>query len=239
MPKPGSVWGSFFVVVSSQTPEASSSRAGDLCSLSHNWTAAAWSFQDRGNAISLLDIENAFGDGCQHVNSLAMQLSASQLVFVTAGGCRLPTTFRNTVSAKEGVPDPVPDCSPELSPWVKANIRQCQPPGTAWGILPGSLPPPVCHPPDTDREVSRAQAAQHWPGTPIHHEAPILAVPQQLQRCKTCSTAYHMPVLNTSPHTAGAGLGPAMCPVRGTQLTQELAGSSLQGPASPGAWLLA
>lgn len=78
------------MVVSSQTPEASSSRAGDLCSLSHNCTVGAQSFQDRGNAIALLDIENAFGDGCQNVSSLTLQLSASQVVFVTAGSCSYP-----------------------------------------------------------------------------------------------------------------------------------------------------
>lgn len=163
MPKPGSVCGFFFVVVSSQTPEASSSRAGNLCSLSHNWTAGAGSFQDRGNAISLLDIENAFGDGCQHVNSLALQLSASQVVFVTAGGCRLPTTLRLFLQRKKCLTLCLPS---KLSLWVKANIRQCQPPGTAWGIFPGSLPPPLCHPPTHRQGSGQSSGCPALPGTP-------------------------------------------------------------------------
>lgn len=156
MPRRASVCGFFFVVVSSQTPKASSSRAGDLCSLSHNWTAGVESFQERSNAISLLDIENSLGYGCQHVNGLALQLSASQVVFVPAGGCRLPTTLGLS---------PLPDRSPELSPQVTANIRQCP----HWDCL-GHLPwEPATSPlpsPSTDREMGRAQAAQQWPGTP-------------------------------------------------------------------------
>lgn len=153
-----------------QTPEASSSRAGDLCWLSHNWTAGAWFFQDRGNAISLLDIDNAFGDGCQHVNSLAPLLSESQADFVTAGSWRLPTTLRLFLWRMSHLPD----CSPKLSPQVKANIRQCQPQGLpghlSWEPAPSSVPSPSTQTgkwaelrlPSTGQHPQYTTKHQHW-----------------------------------------------------------------------------
>lgn len=136
----------------------------------------------------MLDIENAFGDGCQHANSLALQLSASQVVFVTAGGCRLPTTLRLCLTRMS----PLPDHSPEPS-WGEG---QHQAVSTSWDCL-GHLP----WEPATSSLPSRNTQPRTWaelrlPSTgqasPIHHEAPTLAAPQQLQRCKKCSTAHHI-----------------------------------------------
>lgn len=202
----------FFVVVSSQTPEASSSRAGDLCSLSHNWIAGAESFQERSNAISLLDIDNSLGDGCQHVNGLALQLSASQVVFCASW--RLQVTHNTWAVPSAG---PLPRAQP-------SGDSQHQAVSPHWAIFSGSLPPPLCHPPALTGKWAELRLPSSGQAPPVHHEAPILAVPQQ--HCPPYGREE--PVLNSSPHMSGAGLAPAVCPVRGMQLSQELPGSSLQ-----------
>lgn len=235
MPRTGSVWGVFFVVVSSQTPEASSSRAGDLCSLSHNCTVGAQSFQDRAN---LLDIENAFGDGCQNVSSLTLQLSASQVVFVTAGSCSYPPHSGCFWGCLLCLTTPQ---SSALVGWWRPTSGIVNSLG-----LPGGSPLGACRllcaiPQHTAGMWAQLRLPSTGLASPIHHETPTLAVPQQLQGCK--SATLHISCegrasfnLNTRSHMSQAGLAPTVCRVRGMQFTQELAGSSLKGSTSLGAW---
>lgn len=70
--------------------------------------------------ISLLDIKNTSGGGCKCADSLPLQLQASQVASVTAGGCRKPTTLRLFVRRTSHLPD----SSPELSSHgVKASVK--------------------------------------------------------------------------------------------------------------------